>query len=118
MVKEVKHSKEVHQKAGTTKYGDDPHEQSLRDEEVEDKEASEGVGQAEKRVIARHDSHLTKSEKHKDIQDLERRMAQVTRILIITHLAFPSVAGHGLPFKWPPNQGNGYNAGLLYRFDI
>ncbi|BDA44331.1 hypothetical protein COCOBI_05-5150 [Coccomyxa sp. Obi] len=76
MVKEVKHSKEVHQRTGTTKHGNDPHKQSSRDEEVEDKETAEGVGHPEKRVIARQDSHLTKSEKHKDIQDLERRMAQ------------------------------------------
>ena len=78
MVKEVKHSKEAHQRSGTTKDGNTPHKDSLGDKEVENKEAAGDVGQAEKRVIARQDSHLTKSEKHRDIQDLERRMAQVT----------------------------------------
>lgn len=78
MVKEVKHSKEVHEGTGTRTHGNDPHKVSLRDQEFGDKEAAEDVGQAEKRVIARQVSHLTKSEKHKDIQDLERHMAQVT----------------------------------------
>lgn len=36
--------------------------------------------QSEKRVIARQDSHVSRSEKHKDIQDLERRMAQVKHL--------------------------------------
>jgi len=52
-------------------------EHDIGGEEYEGGTEDSGPKHTEKRVIARQESGITKSEKHKDIQDLERRMAQV-----------------------------------------
>lgn len=59
-----------------------PHQKDTTEHDIRKKESEvgtedSGAKHAEKRVIARQESGITKSEKHKDIQDLERRMTQV-----------------------------------------
>ena len=84
--KENKHRKHVHHQTGMRENENEPQDQESAGSEAPSEGQSEKIRaswrpydakQGEKRVIARQDSHVSKSEKHKDIQDLERRMAQV-----------------------------------------
>ncbi|EIE26051.1 hypothetical protein COCSUDRAFT_46472 [Coccomyxa subellipsoidea C-169] len=79
MGKEKEHRRHAHHPTATGEQDKEPQGQASSIKETWHPSAEsrpDDPTQSEKRVIARQASHVSRSEKHKDIQDLERRMAQ------------------------------------------